>query len=104
MVSHNSRPGPRKKSTRKKKANAPILDAGIVVRVRRQMDEHWPNLGRQLASLIRVSREKFEDFYSAAAQAISEHKEAFEDRRAENKAHAQAATAATQQKNIPRRR
>jgi hypothetical protein len=60
--------------------------SGIVPKIGRQINDRWPNLGRQLASLLRVSREKIDDLYSYAAQAVSEQKEAFDDRRAARKA------------------
>jgi hypothetical protein len=66
--------------------------------LRHQMDDRWPNLGRRLATVIRVSREKLGDIYCSAAEVVTEHKEAFEDRIAEKKAQARAATRATQQK------
>jgi Sec-independent protein translocase protein TatA len=81
----------RKKSVRKKRRNPPVFKPEIVARIERQMNDRWPNLGPQLASLLRVSREKIDDLYSSAAQVISEHKEAFEDRLAEKKEQAQAA-------------
>jgi Sec-independent protein translocase protein TatA len=66
------------------------------------MNGRWPNLGRQLASVLRVSREKIDDLYSSAAQAISEHKEAFEDRLAEKKEQAREATRNAKQNTQPR--
>ncbi len=103
MVSHDPNRRPQKKSVRTKKAKSPIFDSEIVAHLRRQMDDRWPNLGRQLASFIRVSREKLDDIYSSAAQVVTEHKEAFEDRLAEKKAQARAATRATQQQGAPSR-
>jgi Sec-independent protein translocase protein TatA len=70
-----------------------------VAGIGRQINDRWPNLGRQLASLIGVSREKIDDIYSSAAQAISEQKEAFEDRLAEKKAQARDATRKPQQRD-----
>jgi hypothetical protein len=86
-----------KKRARKRKTDSPIFDSKIVARFGRQIDDRWPNLGRRLASLVKTSREKLDDFYSSIAQVISEHQEAFEDRLAERKAQARAATRARQQ-------
>jgi hypothetical protein len=92
----------RKKSVRKKRRNPPVFKSEIVARIERQMSDRWPNLGRQLASLLRVSREKIDDLYSSAAQVISEHKEAFEDRLAEKKEQARQATRDAGQQTPPR--
>ena len=92
----------RKKSVRKKRRDPPVFKSEIVARIGRQMSDRWPNLGRQLASLLRVSREKIDDLYSSAAQAISEHKEAFEDRLAEKKEQAREAARNAQQHTQPR--
>jgi Arc/MetJ-type ribon-helix-helix transcriptional regulator len=62
----------------------------VFSRVRRQIDDRWPNLGRQLVSFIQISREKLDDVYSSAAEVVNEHKEGFEDRRAERKAKTRA--------------
>ena len=92
MISNDSkRRPPKKKSGRKKKAVSPILFSEIVSGLRHHMDRRWPNLGRRLASVIRVSREKLDDVYCSAAQFVTEHKEAFDDRLAEKKAHARMA-------------
>lgn len=69
----------------KKKGKAPVFQSEIVAGIGRQINDRWPGLGRQLVSLLRVSREKIDDLYSSAAQALSEHKEAFDDRRAARK-------------------
>jgi hypothetical protein len=87
MISNHPARHPRKKkNARKKKSDSPVFDLKIVTDLRRQIDQRWPNLGRQLASLVQVSREKVDDVYCSAAQFITEHKEAFEDRLAERKA------------------
>ncbi len=102
IVSNEPGRRPKKKQgIRKKKANSPILDSEIVVRIRRQIDDRWPNLGRQFASFFRASREKLDDIYCSAAQVITEHKEAFEDRLAEKKAQVRAGIRDTQQRNTP---
>jgi hypothetical protein len=104
MVSNEPGRRPKKKqAVRKKKANSPIFDSEIVARIRRQINDRWPNLGRQFASFFRVSREKLDDIYSSAAQVITEHKEAFEDRLAEKKAQVRAGIRDTQQQNAPSR-
>jgi Sec-independent protein translocase protein TatA len=87
---------------RKKRRNPPVLKSEIVTRIGRQINDRWPNLGQQLASLLRGSREKIDDLYSSAAQAISEHKEAFEDRLAEKKEQARHAARNAQQKKTTR--
>jgi hypothetical protein len=81
-----------KKRVAKKTVKASALTSEIVARIGRQINDRWPNLGRQLGSLLRVSREKIEDLYSSAAQAMSEHKEAFDDRRAARKAQERVET------------
>ena len=91
------------KRVRKKRRNSPVFKLEIVAKIGRQINDRWPNLGRQLASLIRVSREKLDDIYSLAARVITEHKEAFEDRLAERKAGARAATRVTRQESAPGR-
>jgi coenzyme F420-reducing hydrogenase alpha subunit len=78
-----------KKAIAKKAVKASALASEIVTRIGRQINNRWPNLGGQLTSLLRVSREKIDDLYSSAAQAMSEQKEAFDDRRAARKAQAQ---------------
>jgi hypothetical protein len=87
---------------RKKRSNPPVFKSEIVARIGRQISNRWPNLGRQLASLLRGSREKIDDLYSSAAQAISEHKEAFEDRLAEKKEQARQAVRNAEQQTPPR--
>jgi hypothetical protein len=84
MSAKRLRPG--QKRSGKKKPKSSVLNGEIISQVRRQIDDRWPNLGRRLVSLIQISREKLDDIYSSAAEAINEHKEAFEDRRAERKA------------------
>jgi hypothetical protein len=87
---------------RKKRRHPPVFKSEIVARIERQMNDRWPNLGRQLASLLRISREKIDDLYSSAAQVISEHKEAFEDRLAEKKEQARRAAPNAGQQTQPR--
>jgi hypothetical protein len=103
MVSDKPGRRPQKKSPRKKEANSPIFNSETGAGFRGLMSDHWPNLARQLASFMRASREKIDDVYSSAAQVIHEHKEAFEDRLAERKANARAATRATRQQSAPAR-
>lgn len=103
MVSKDSKRRPRRRSARKKKANSPVFDSKIVTALRLQIDDRWPNLRRRLASLVQVSREKLGDIYSSAAQFITEQKEAIEDRLAEKKTQARAASLDEQQKNAPAR-
>jgi hypothetical protein len=98
MTSNDPRRRPTKKRGRKKKSGSPILFSEIVSGLRHQMDRRWPNLGRRLASVIRVSREKLDDVYCSAAQFVTEHKEAFDDRLAEKKAHARTAEPAERQR------
>ena len=85
-----SRHPKKKKSVHQKKSGTPVTVSELVTGLRHQMDSRWPNLGRRLASVIRVSREKLDDIYCSAAQFVTEHKEAFDDRRAEEKAHERA--------------
>ena len=94
-VPHQPHRRAKKRSLGKKKGDSPILKSEVVARIGRQINKRWPNLGRQLASLIRVSREKVDDLYTSAARAISEHKESFEDRRAERRTQARPGTKAT---------
>ena len=102
MISNDPRRRPpKKKSGRKKKSGSPILVSEIVSGLRHHMDRRWPNLGRRLASVIRVSREKLDDVYCSAAQFVTEHKEAFDDRLAEKKAHARTAEPAQLQLGAP---
>jgi hypothetical protein len=104
MISKNpSRRPKKKKSVRQTKSGAPVSVSEVAAGFRQQIDRRWPNLGRRLASVIRVSREKLDDIYCSAAQFVTEHKEAFEDRRAEKKAHHQAADPAVQQPGSPAR-
>jgi hypothetical protein len=86
-----SRHPKKKKSVHQKKSGTPVAVSELVTGLRYQMDRRWPNLGRRIASVIRVSREKLDDIYCSAAQFVTEHKEAFDDRRAEEKAHQRAA-------------
>jgi hypothetical protein len=92
-----SRHPKKKKSVHQKKSGTPVTVSELVTGLRHQMDSRWPNLGRRLASVIRVSREKLDDIYCSAAQFVTEHKEAFDDRRAEEKAHERAAGSTTPQ-------
>lgn len=102
-VSNEPRGHLRMKSVQKKRSSSPVIKLEIVADIGRQINDRGPNLGRQLASLIRVSREKIDDLYSSAAQAISEQKEAFEDRLAEKKAQARDASRRVQQLHTPAR-
>jgi hypothetical protein len=102
MISKNpSRRPKKKKSVRHRKAGAPVSFSDVVAGLRHQMDSRWPNLGRRLSAVIRVSREKVDDIYCSAAQFVTEHKEAFDDLRAEKKAHDRAAGTADQQPGAP---
>jgi hypothetical protein len=96
-VSRESHRRAKKKSVGQKKGDSPIFKSEVVAKIGRQINHRWPNLGRRLASLIRVSREKVDDLYTSAARTISEHKESFDDRRAERRAQARVETRATQQ-------
>jgi hypothetical protein len=87
--SHQPPRSANKKRVAIKTGRAPAFTSEIVARMGRQINDRWPNLGQQLVSLLRVSREKIDDLYSSAAQAMSEHKEAFDDRRAARKAQEQ---------------
>jgi hypothetical protein len=91
MPPKNSSRPPAKKRIGTGKTKLPVAASEIVARLGRQIDDRWPDLRRQLSSLVRVGREKVEDLYSSAAQTISEHKEAFQDRLAEKKALTRAA-------------
>ena len=91
----------KKKSGRQKKSDAPVSVSELVVGLRHQIDTRWPNLGRRLASVIRVSREKLDDIYCSAAQFVTEHKEAFDDRRAEKKPQERTADPTTPQPATP---
>jgi hypothetical protein len=98
MISKNpSRRPKKKKSVRQTKSGAPVSVSEVAAGFRQQIDRRWPNLGRRLASVIRVSREKLDDIYCSAAQFVTEHKEAFDDRRAEEKASERAAGSTTPQ-------
>ena len=98
MISKDpSRHPKKKKSVHQKKSGAPGSVSELVTGLRHQMDSRWPNLGPRLASVIRVSREKLDDIYCSAAQFVTEHKEAFDDRRAEKKAHDRTAGPTTPQ-------
>src|SRR5580704_2391388 len=81
-----SRHPKKKKSVHQKKSGASGSVSELVAGLRDQMNSRWPNLGPRLASVIRVSRAKLDDIYCSAAQFVTEHKEAFDDRRAEKKA------------------
>ena len=95
MISKDPSRPKKKKSVHQKKSGAPGSVSELVTGLRHQMDSRWPNLGPRLASVIRVSREKLDDIYCSAAQFVTEHKEAFDDRRAEEKAHERAAGSTT---------
>jgi hypothetical protein len=79
-------PSADKKGIAKKAVKPSAFTSEIVAKIGRQINDRWPNLGGQLVSLLRASREKIDDLYSSAAQAMSEQKEAFDDRRAARKA------------------
>ena len=81
---------PARSAKKKRVAKASGLTSEIVAKIGRQINDRWPNLGRQLASLFRASHEKIDDLYSSVAQAVSEQKEAFDDRRAARKAQDRA--------------
>ena len=89
--SHQPPRSAKKKRVAKQTGKAPVVRLEMVARIGRQINDRWPNLGRQLATLLRVSREKIDDLYSSAAQAMSEQKEAFDDRRAARKAQERVA-------------
>ncbi len=91
---------PTRRSKRKRESQKKTGSGSeIVVRLQREIDDRWPNLRGRLSSWMRVSREKLDDLYCSAAQAIHEHKEAFEDRLAERKAHSRAATPERQEQS-----
>jgi hypothetical protein len=102
MISKDpSRHSKKKKSVHQKKSGAPVSVSELVTGLRHQMDSRWPNLGRRLASVIRVSREKLDDIYCSAAQFVNEHKEAFDDRHAEKKEHDRTAGPTTPRPGAP---
>src|SRR5580704_204336 len=90
-----SRHPKKKKSVHQKEAGTSAPVSELLSGLRHQMDSRWPNLGRRLAAVIRISRERLDDIYCSAAQFVTEHKEAFDDRRAEEKAHERAAGSTT---------
>jgi hypothetical protein len=92
-----------KKGVVKKTVKATAFTSEFVTKIGRQINDRWPNLGGQLASLLRVSRERIDDLYSSAAQAMSEQKEAFDDHRAARKAQERIETRATPQAALGRR-
>jgi hypothetical protein len=104
MSKEPSRRPRKKKSVRQRKSGAPVSVSDVVANLRSQMDSRWPNLGRRLAAVIRVSREKLDDIYCSAAQFVTEHKEAFDDRRAEQRVHDQTARPVTAKPGEPLRR
>jgi hypothetical protein len=95
-VSHQPHRRAKKKSVGKKRRDSLLFKSEVVARIGRRINQRWPNLGRQFAALLRVSREKVDDLYTSAARAISEHKESFDDRRAERRAQARVGTGAPQ--------
>jgi hypothetical protein len=101
MPPKNSSRRPAKKRAGTGKATPPVVGSEIMARIGRQIDDRWPDLRRQLASWLRVGREKFDDLYSSAAQTISEHQEAFQDRLAEKKALTRAADRGTKAPEAP---
>jgi hypothetical protein len=84
--SHQPPRSAKKKRAAKKTGKTPFVTSKIVTTIGRQINDRWPNLGRQLGSLFRLGREKIDDLYSSAAQTMSEQKESFDDRRAARKA------------------
>jgi len=102
--SHQPSRSAKKRRVAKKTGKAPAFRSEIVDRIGRQINDRWPNLGRQLASLLRVSREKIDDLYSSAAQVLSEHKEAFDDGRAARKAQGRVEVRTVPQAVSARRR
>jgi hypothetical protein len=92
-----SRHPKKKKSVHQTKSGTPATVSELMTGLRHQMNSRWPNLGRRLALVIRVSREKVDNIYCSAAQFVTEHKEAFDDRRAEKKAHDRTAGSTTPQ-------
>ncbi len=101
MPPKNSSRRPTKKPVGAEKGKSSVLASEIITSVNRQIDRRWPNLRRQLGGLLRVGREKLDDLYSSAAQTISEHKEAFQDRLAEKKALNRAATRGAKEPEVP---
>jgi len=84
-----TRPSP-KRRPRKGTAGSPISDSETRARFRNEAGDPWLNLGRRLAYFVHVSRGKLDDIYCSAAQFMTEHLEAFEDRLSERKAQARA--------------
>ena len=101
MTKDPSRHPKKKKSEHQKKSGEPVSVSELVADLRRQMDNRWPNLGRRLGSVVRVSREKLDNIYCSAAQFVTEHKEAFDDRRAEKKPQERTADPTTPQPATP---
>ena len=101
MPPKNSSRRPAKKRAGTGKATPPVVGSEIMARIGRLIDDRWPDLRRQLASWLRVGREKFDDLYSSAALTISEHQEAFQDRLAEKKALTRAANRDTKAPEAP---
>jgi hypothetical protein len=101
MTKDPSRRPKKKKSEDQKDSGAPVSVSELMADLRRQMDSRWPNLGRRLGAIVRVSREKLDNIYCSAAQFVTEHKEAFDDRRAEKKAHDRSAGPTTPQSEAP---
>jgi hypothetical protein len=101
MPPKNSSRRPAKKPVGTEKGKSSVVASEIIASVNRQIDRRWPNLRRQLGGLLRVGREKLDDLYSSAAQTISEHTEAFQDRLAEKKALNRAATRGAKETKVP---
>ena len=104
MASKYQRSRRQKKAVQRKKASTPFNGLEILRGLRHRIDDRWPNLGPRIASLLQVSRAKLDDIYSSAARAITEHKEAFEDRLAERKTAEAAIQKSAQQDSPPRPR
>jgi hypothetical protein len=100
MPAKNSSRRSTKKRPRKEEPKPPIVGSEIIGHLGEQIDQRWPNLRRQVGSLLRVSREKLDDLYSSVARTISEQKEDFQDRLAEKKALSRAATRGTKESEV----
>jgi hypothetical protein len=84
----------RKKRTRSKKDQPPVLKFEIIHENSNQEAGLWSKLRRNLGPLVAAARNALGEIYSSVAQVALEQKEEFEDRHAERKARQRIASRA----------
>ena len=81
----------RKRGPLPKHDDIPLLDTSIATDFVQSVKKQWPGVREKIQPYVNKGKEKFGDVYASIATVLARQKEAFEDRRAEQKDRARSA-------------